>query len=79
MADVVERAMPGIMEAARAYGQERTAYAMLSRASAGARGTTLIVNLPGSRRGVAESLDALLPGLLHAFSMMWGGGHDQSR
>lgn len=78
MEEVAERTVPGIMEAARAYGQERTPYAMLSRATAAVRGKTLIVNLPGSRRGVAESLDALLPGLLHAFKMMGGGGHDPS-
>jgi molybdopterin biosynthesis enzyme MoaB len=39
------------------------------------RGKTIIVNLPGSKRGVEESLDAILPGLLHAFKMLWGGGH----
>lgn len=75
MARVVEREAPGIAEAARAYGQWRTPYAMLSRGRAGLRGNTLIVNLPGSSRGVQESLDALLPGLFHAFGMMRGGGH----
>jgi molybdenum cofactor synthesis domain-containing protein len=72
---VIEREIPGIVEAMRAHGRERTPYAMLSRAVAGLRGSTLIVNLPGSSRGAAESLDALLPGLLHAFKMMRGGGH----
>lgn len=75
MARVVEREAPGIAEAARVYGQSRTPYAMLSRGRAGLRGGTLIVNLPGSSRGVQESLDALLPGLFHAFGMMRGGGH----
>ncbi len=75
MLKIIEREVPGISEAARSFGQERTPYSMLSRASAGLRGNTLIVNLPGSKKGVAESLDALFPGLLHSFKMMWGGGH----
>lgn len=77
MERVIEREAPGIAEAARMYGQERTPYSMLSRARAGVRGKTLIVNLPGSKKGVAESLDALFPGLLHAFKMIRGGGHEQ--
>lgn len=72
---VIEREAPGIAEVMRAYGQRRTPRAMLSRGRAGVRGNTLIVALPGSRTGVAESLDALLPGLFHAFHMMWGEGH----
>ncbi len=76
MAGVVEREAPGIAEAARGYGQERTPYSMLSRAKAGIRGKTLIVNLPGSKKGVADSLDALFPALLHSFKIIWGGGHE---
>jgi cyclic pyranopterin phosphate synthase len=75
MANVVEREIPGIPEAAREFGQERTPYSMLSRAKAGIRGKTLIVNLPGSKKGVADSLNALFPGILHSFKMIWGGGH----
>ena len=70
MQKVIEREIPGIPEALRAYGQDRTPYAMLSRGRAGIRGNTIIVNLPGSSRGVAESLDALFPGLSHAFKML---------
>jgi len=77
MSNVIEREAPGIAEVARAYGQERTPYAMLSRARAGMRGNTLIVNLPGSRGGVADSLNALFPGILHSFPMIKGGRHDQ--
>ena len=75
MSEVTEREIPGIPETLRAYGQVRTPFSMLSRGRAGIRGNTIIVNLPGSKRGVAESLDALFPGLLHAFKMIWGGGH----
>ncbi len=76
MSKVIEREAPGIPEAARAHGQARTPLSMLSRARAGIRGHTLIVNLPGSRGGVSDSLDALFPGLPHAFKMLWGGGHE---
>lgn len=75
MTSVIERETPGIAEAARAYGQNRTPYSMLSRGRAGLRGNTLIVNLPGSRKGVAESLDALFPAILHGFKMLRGQGH----
>lgn len=75
MRSVIEREIPGVPEALRAYGQARTPYSMLSRGKAGIRGKTIVVNLPGSKKGVAESLDALFPGILHAFKMLWGGGH----
>ncbi len=75
MENVIEREIPGIPEAVREFGQERTPYSMLSRAKAGIRGKTLIINLPGSRKGVADSLNALFPGILHSFKMIWGGGH----
>lgn len=78
MARLIEREIPGITEAARAYGQERTPYSMLSRGMAGVRGTTLIVNLPGSKGGVADSLDALFPALLHSFHVLHGGGHQST-
>jgi len=79
MKGIIEREAPGISEALRAYGQERTPYSMLSRASAGIRGNTLIINLPGSKKGVAESLDALFPFVLHAFKMIAGGGHNDKK
>jgi len=72
---VIEREVPGISEAIRTYGFQRTPYAMLSREVAGVRGGTLIINLPGSSRGVAESMDALFPWVLHAFWILRGGGH----
>jgi cyclic pyranopterin phosphate synthase len=72
---ILEREIPGIPETLRAYGQERTPFSMLSRGKAGIRGSTIIVNLPGSKKGVSESLDALFPALLHAFKMLWRENH----
>ncbi len=74
---VIEKEAPGIVEALRSFGRDRTHRAMLSRGLAGLRGRTLIVNLPGSSKGVTESLNALFPGILHAFSMIRGGGHPE--
>lgn len=75
--DVIETRMPGVEEAIRAYGQERTPLAMFSRATAGIRGRTVIVALPGSERGVSDGLDAIFPALLHAFPVMRGEGHER--
>ncbi len=72
---VIDREIPGIAESMRAHGQRRMPYAMLSRGVAGAAGKTIIVTLPGSSRGVKESLDAIFPYVLHAYPMMGGGGH----
>jgi molybdenum cofactor biosynthesis protein MoaC len=72
---VIEREAPGVSEAMRGFGQERTPYSMLSRGTAGIRGSTVIVNLPGSSKGVSDSLDALFPALLHSFKILRGGGH----
>lgn len=79
IAGLIECPVPGISEAARAYGQQRTPYAMLSRSQAGLRGSTLIVTLPGSSNGARESLDALFPHVLHAFHMMKAGTHPDVR
>jgi cyclic pyranopterin phosphate synthase len=71
--DLLERELPGVAEAMRSYGQNRTHYSMMSRSFAGVRGKTLIISLPGSKKGVADSLDAIFPAVLHAFKMIWGG------
>ncbi len=71
---VIEREAPGISEAIRRAGMEKTPTAMLSRAVSGIRGTTLIINLPGSERSVRESLAAVLPALPHAVEILRGGG-----
>lgn len=70
--EVIEREVPGIPEAMRAEGLRFTKRAMLSRAIAGIRGRTLIVNLPGSSKGVKESLEAILDGLPHGLDMIAG-------
>lgn len=57
--------IPGIMEAARAYGQARTPFAMLSRGVAGLIGTTIVITAPGSRRGATETMEAILEGIVH--------------
>jgi molybdenum cofactor biosynthesis protein MoaC len=73
--ELLERDADGIAEAMRAYGQQRTPMAMMSRAVAGSIGQTLVVTLPGSSDGARESLEAILPAVFHARKMMKGGGH----
>jgi cyclic pyranopterin monophosphate synthase len=72
---VIEKEVTGISEALRMYGQKRTPMSMLSRGLSGVRGKTIIVNLPGSAKAVSESLDALIPGILHGPRMLGGHGH----
>ncbi|MBI3909537.1 MAG: MogA/MoaB family molybdenum cofactor biosynthesis protein [Armatimonadetes bacterium] len=72
---VLDREVAGMAEAMRAAGLAKTPLAMLSRAVVGARGRTLIVNLPGSPKGVREGLEVILPVVEHAIHMMHGGGH----
>lgn len=72
---VIEKEVPGIAEAIRKHGRDRTPYAMLAREVCGMRKKSVIINLPGSSKGAKESLEALFPGLLHGFLMMWGGKH----
>jgi molybdenum cofactor synthesis domain-containing protein len=69
---VIDRVVPGIPEVMRAKSMEKTSRAMLSRAVAGMRGRTLIINLPGSPKGVRECLEVVLPALEHGLAIMKG-------
>ena len=73
--DVVDREVPGIAEAMRAASLQVTPRAMLSRAVAGVRGSTLVINLPGSPKAAVENLQAVLPVLDHALDQLAGGDH----
>jgi molybdopterin adenylyltransferase len=73
---VCEKLVPGLAEVMRETGRQATPRAALSRAVAGMRGRTLIVNLPGSPRGAVESLDAVASLLQHAVDVMHGARHD---
>lgn len=75
-AAVCQRMAPGIPEAMRAASLAVTPRAMLSRAAAGIRGGTLIVNLPGSPKAVRENLEAVLPALEHGLKMLSGASAD---
>jgi molybdopterin adenylyltransferase len=70
---VIDREAPGLAEAMRANGAKSNEFAWLSRGIAGLNGNTLIVNLPGSKRGAHESLESLLPLLRHAVDVAGGG------
>jgi molybdenum cofactor synthesis domain-containing protein len=72
---VCERLVPGLSEIIRAEGFKKTELAVLSRAVAGVRSGTLIINLPGSEKGASESLAVILGVLPHPVEMMRGGGH----
>lgn len=71
----LDRRIPGIEEAIRSYGQERTPLAMLSRSVAGVKGNTLVLALPGSTKGAEESMDAIFPSVLHIFKVFRGTRH----
>jgi len=76
---VVDRLAPGIPEAMRRESFEKTSRAVLSRAVAGLRGQTLIINLPGSPKGVSECLAVILPALGHGLEIMKGSAGECAR
>ena len=76
MLKVIEFEVPGIAEAMRAASLIKTPHAMISRAMAGVRGSCLIINLPGSPKGVKENLEVVLPALKHAVSKLSGDTTD---
>ena len=73
---LLTREIPGIMETARQYGQQRMPYAMLSRGVAGFINDCLVITLPGSTKGAMETLDAIFPQILHVFKVKEGMKHD---
>jgi len=74
--DVVQYEIPGVAEAMRAASLKKTPYAMISRAVAGVRGKTLIINLPGSPKAVKENLTVILPVLSHVIDKINGSTED---
>jgi molybdenum cofactor synthesis domain-containing protein len=72
---LLDKELPGVMETARSYGQERMPFAMLSRSIAGTVGDSLVLCLPGSTNAAKEYADALFPQVLHVFNMLDAAGH----
>jgi molybdopterin adenylyltransferase len=70
---VIDREAPGLAEAMRSIGAAKNMYSWLSRGVAGLKGSTLIVNLPGSKRGAEQSLASILPLLKHSIEVAAGG------
>ncbi len=73
---LLDRRIPGIEEAIRNYGQDRTPFSMLSRSIAGTMSGTLVLGLPGSTNGAKESMEAIFPSVLHIFRILKGARHD---
>ena len=76
MEQVIDYQVPGMAEAMRAASLKKTPHAMISRAMAGVRSSSLIINLPGSPRGAEENLSVILPALDHGLSKLAGDTTD---
>jgi len=76
---VCDKLVPGLGDMIRSEGLKKTKNAVLSRAVAGIRSRTLIINLPGSPKAVRESLEVILDILQHAVDMLAGGGHEEKK
>ena len=74
--EILDRELPGMAEAMRRESMEKTPHAMISRALAGIRGQTLIINLPGSPKGARENLAVVMPALKHAMEKIKGDDSD---
>lgn len=72
---LLDTRIPGIEEAIRSYGQDRTPYSMLSRSVVGLKEKSLILALPGSTKGAAESMEAIFPFIMHVFNVIKGAQH----
>ena len=73
---IADKMIPGFAEEMRRKGLQKTPRAILSRSSAAIRGTTLILNFPGSPKGAVESLDAIAPLIIHSIQIIHGARHD---
>lgn len=76
---VIDWEIPGMAEAMRVASMQKTPHAMLSRALAGVRGRSMIINLPGSPKGVRENLEVVLPALGHGLAKLKGDPSDCAR
>lgn len=76
---ILGKTLPGVIERMQHYANQRTPFAMFSRAVAGVRGRTVVINLPGAEAAVDDCFSSLFPWVLHLFPMLKGGGHEAGK